>query len=49
MLEFPGPVELSRILEEVGFAEVRFRALTFGISMLHLASRPPAVPDTTET
>ena len=44
VLEFPGPGELSRILEEVGFADVGFRALTFGISALHLARRPAELP-----
>jgi demethylmenaquinone methyltransferase/2-methoxy-6-polyprenyl-1,4-benzoquinol methylase len=40
--EFPTPAELAGVLEAAGFAEVRFRALTFGIAVLHLAVRPAA-------
>jgi demethylmenaquinone methyltransferase/2-methoxy-6-polyprenyl-1,4-benzoquinol methylase len=43
VLEFPAPGELSRILERVGFTGARFRSLTFGVAVLHIAIRP-AVP-----
>ncbi len=39
--EFPSPRELSRLMEEVGFREVRVRALTGGIVTLHVGKKSP--------
>jgi len=36
---FPLPSELSTILEDVGFSDVRYRRLTNGIAVVHLASK----------
>jgi demethylmenaquinone methyltransferase/2-methoxy-6-polyprenyl-1,4-benzoquinol methylase len=36
---FPGPVELKSILERTGFEKVRFRRLTDGIAVAHLATK----------
>lgn len=33
--EFPGPPELSAIIEKIGFAEVTYRPLTGGIAVIH--------------
>jgi len=33
--EFPGPSDLGRLFEEVGFTEVGWRLLTFGIAAIH--------------
>jgi demethylmenaquinone methyltransferase / 2-methoxy-6-polyprenyl-1,4-benzoquinol methylase len=38
--EFPGPSELARKLEEVGFESVGWRFLTGGIAALHSARKP---------
>lgn len=36
---FPSPLELTRLMEEVGFCDVRFRALTCGIVTLHVGKK----------
>ena len=36
---FPGPQELSRMMEEVGFRDVHFRAMTGGIVTLHVGTK----------
>jgi demethylmenaquinone methyltransferase/2-methoxy-6-polyprenyl-1,4-benzoquinol methylase len=36
---FPAPQELSRMMEEVGFRDVHFRALTGGIVTLHVGRK----------
>lgn len=36
---FPSPRELARLMEEVGFQEVRFRAMTCGIVALHVGRK----------
>jgi demethylmenaquinone methyltransferase/2-methoxy-6-polyprenyl-1,4-benzoquinol methylase len=36
--KFPNAEELSRVLRECGFADVRFKRMTFGIVALHLAT-----------
>ena len=37
---FPSPPELARLMEEVGFQDVRFRAMTCGIVTLHVGRKP---------
>jgi demethylmenaquinone methyltransferase/2-methoxy-6-polyprenyl-1,4-benzoquinol methylase len=37
---FPGPDDLSRLLEAAGFDEVRYRLLGGGIVALHVGSKP---------
>lgn len=37
---FPGPDKLSRILEQVGFREVRYRRVTDGVACIHLGTKP---------
>ena len=37
---FPSPRELARLMEEVGFQDVRFRAMTCGIVTLHVGRKP---------
>ena len=36
---FPSPRELARLMEEVGFQDVRYRALTGGIVALHVGRK----------
>ena len=36
---FPSPRELARLMEEVGFQDVRFRAMTCGIVTLHVGRK----------
>ena len=36
---FPAPQELSRMMEEVGFHNVHFRAMTGGIVTLHVGRK----------
>ncbi len=36
---FPSPGEFARLMEDVGFHDVRFRALTGGIVMLHVGRK----------
>ena len=36
---FPGPQELARMMEEVGFRDVHFRAMTGGIVTLHVGTK----------
>lgn len=37
---FPGPEELARSLEEIGFQKVRYRRLTNGIAVIHTGIKP---------
>jgi demethylmenaquinone methyltransferase/2-methoxy-6-polyprenyl-1,4-benzoquinol methylase len=37
---FPGPEDLSALLEEAGFETVRYRLLGGGSVALHIAERP---------
>jgi demethylmenaquinone methyltransferase/2-methoxy-6-polyprenyl-1,4-benzoquinol methylase len=36
---FPSPQELARLMEEVGFRDVQFQALTGGIVTLHVGRK----------
>ena len=36
---FPGPAELSALIESVGFSQVRHRALSNGIAVIHLGMK----------
>lgn len=36
---FPGPEQLSAILEEIGFTRVTFRRLTDGIAVIHIGTK----------
>jgi demethylmenaquinone methyltransferase/2-methoxy-6-polyprenyl-1,4-benzoquinol methylase len=36
---FPGPQELSRMMEEAGFHDVHFRTMTGGIVTLHVGTK----------
>jgi demethylmenaquinone methyltransferase/2-methoxy-6-polyprenyl-1,4-benzoquinol methylase len=36
MLEFPGPEEFKRVIEETGLKDVRYYKLTFGIAAVHV-------------
>ncbi|MGH9630714.1 MAG: class I SAM-dependent methyltransferase, partial [Bryobacteraceae bacterium] len=38
--KFPGAEELARRMSELGFRDVGFERLTFGIVALHLGKRP---------
>ncbi|MGC9092483.1 MAG: class I SAM-dependent methyltransferase [Bacteroidota bacterium] len=38
--QFPQPEEFVKILQEVGFAEVKWKLQTLGISVLYLARKP---------
>lgn len=40
VLRFPPPPELARALEDAGFAGVRYRLQTFGVSALHTGDKP---------
>lgn len=44
VLQFPPPAELARLLETAGFAGVRYRLQTFGVSALHTGEK--LVPET---
>lgn len=37
---FPSPVELSRLLEDLGFGQVAYRRLTNGIAVVHVGQKP---------
>jgi len=39
--EWPSPQEFSQTLERCGFSSVRYRPLTLGVAVLHMASRSP--------
>jgi len=39
--QFPQPEEFVKILHKVGFAEVKWKLQTLGISVLYLATKPP--------
>ncbi len=38
--QFPGPVDLSAVIENSGFTEVTYRPLTGGIAVLHRGVKP---------
>ena len=38
--DFPSPIELARLLEQVGFSDVQVERMTAGIVALHRALRP---------
>ncbi|MDR7483188.1 MAG: bifunctional demethylmenaquinone methyltransferase/2-methoxy-6-polyprenyl-1,4-benzoquinol methylase UbiE [Armatimonadota bacterium] len=38
--QWPDPERLSDLIREVGFADVRYRRLTRGIAVLHMATKP---------
>ncbi len=38
---FPDQAEMQQILERVGFVDVRWRNLSFGIACIHEGTRPP--------
>ncbi len=40
--EFPSAPALSDLMKSCGYEDVRYHTLTFGITTLHLACRPPA-------
>ncbi|RJQ56697.1 MAG: bifunctional demethylmenaquinone methyltransferase/2-methoxy-6-polyprenyl-1,4-benzoquinol methylase UbiE [Nitrospiraceae bacterium] len=40
MLEFPGPEEFKRSIEETGLKDVRYYKLTFGIAAVHVGTKP---------
>lgn len=44
VLRFPTPQALAARMAAAGFAGVRFRLQTFGVSALHTAQRPPSPP-----
>ncbi|HUQ16571.1 MAG TPA: ubiquinone/menaquinone biosynthesis methyltransferase [Candidatus Saccharimonadales bacterium] len=41
---FPGADELATVIRSVGFVQVRYERLFFGIAALHIAERTPSVP-----
>lgn len=41
-LAFPKPAKLAKMMEAAGFAQVRYRLQTFGVSALHVATLPQA-------
>ncbi|MDR7464035.1 MAG: class I SAM-dependent methyltransferase, partial [Armatimonadota bacterium] len=38
--QWPDPEQLSDLIREAGFAQVRYHLLTRGISVLHLGTKP---------
>lgn len=40
MLDFPGPEEFKKAIEETGLKDVRYFKLTFGISAIHVGTKP---------
>ncbi len=40
MLEFPGPEEFKKAIEETGLQDVRYYKLTFGITAVHVGIKP---------
>ena len=40
VLKFPKPDRLARMMQEAGFGGVRYRLQTFGISALHVGTKP---------
>jgi len=40
MIEFPGPEDFKKAIEETGLLDVRYRKLTFGIAAVHVAIKP---------
>jgi len=39
MLEFPGPEEFKRVIEETGLQDVTYYKLTFGIAAVHVGTK----------
>jgi len=39
MLEFPGPEEFKRVIEEAGLQDVRYYKLTLGIAAVHVGTK----------
>jgi len=39
MLEFPGPEEFKKVIEETGLKDVRYYKLTFGIAAVHVGTK----------
>ncbi|MGD9971790.1 MAG: bifunctional demethylmenaquinone methyltransferase/2-methoxy-6-polyprenyl-1,4-benzoquinol methylase UbiE [Desulfatirhabdiaceae bacterium] len=42
---FPLPDDLSEIIEQIGFVNVRYRRLTNGIAVVHIAVKPESAAD----
>ncbi|MBI5409855.1 MAG: bifunctional demethylmenaquinone methyltransferase/2-methoxy-6-polyprenyl-1,4-benzoquinol methylase UbiE [Nitrospirae bacterium] len=40
MLEFPGPEEFKKAIEETGLKDVRYYKLTFGVTAVHVGTKP---------
>jgi demethylmenaquinone methyltransferase/2-methoxy-6-polyprenyl-1,4-benzoquinol methylase len=40
MLEFPGPEEFKKAIEETGLQDVKYYKLTFGITAVHVGTKP---------
>jgi demethylmenaquinone methyltransferase/2-methoxy-6-polyprenyl-1,4-benzoquinol methylase len=40
MLDFPAPDELKRVMEESGLQDVRYHKLTFGVTTVHIGTKP---------
>jgi len=40
MLEFPGPEEFKKVIEAAGLQDVRYYKLTFGITAVHVGTKP---------
>ncbi len=43
---FPMPAELSKMLADIGFRKIRYRRLTNGIAVAHIAEKPAAAKPT---
>jgi demethylmenaquinone methyltransferase/2-methoxy-6-polyprenyl-1,4-benzoquinol methylase len=39
MLEFPGPEEFKKVIEETGLQDVKYYKLTFGITAVHVGTK----------
>jgi demethylmenaquinone methyltransferase/2-methoxy-6-polyprenyl-1,4-benzoquinol methylase len=39
MLEFPGPEEFKKVIEETGLQDVKYYKLTFGIAAVHVGTK----------
>lgn len=40
VLKFPSPVEFSKLMQQAGFKNIRFKQMTFGIVTLFIGSKP---------
>lgn len=40
VLNFPGPETFAAMMQQAGFVKIRFKLQTFGVSALHLATKP---------